>query len=658
VSTRLLRSGILFAACLVGIQLAGSLSPGGLNWGFHFLGFLPGWFTLLYLAAAAASALYVLKGNVESHLARASLFFSEKPSRFLGIVLAVFLLLAAVLRVSVPLLGDSFYLVRNYAESMRGVAPLYPRNEPLATYYFSLLLNARPISTFDQFMTTFFIADVLLGIGFIVNSFFIVRNLFQDPRCQLLSFLLILAVPYMQLFLGYVETYSVVLFALSLYVLTAVLNLREKISFPAVTLAFLLLSLVHYLTLLTLPSLLYLAYLEYRHHGMRRVLTGFGSAALILMVLLIIVDFDVSQFSASVPHHHYLSISEPADTFDAESQAYTLFSPFHAVDLSNYFILMSPVALPLLIAAIVRDRRSPLRSPAGTLFVLAVVPVVSFLFIVKFDLGAAMDWDVFAPYFFLTVLLAAVLFLEHLTAEGTRLVLLMILVSFLTSLIYFSLNSTSKACVRRFTALIDLRTVSHSALYGASRHLADYYHQVQDRPGAVETWRRFIELDPSDPRGHRNLITNLGMGGDPYRGQIRAAYDQWLAVDTGSIELRKEFWDFCIHTGNDYFNNGVLDEARACYSKAIQLRPDEAKAYNNLGSVYARQGSRDTAIELYRTALDLRPEYPEAMFNLGTVYGEKGDTVQSRRLLALAATLKNDEKKRLPLDTTAGHSHE
>ena len=649
---RSLGTGIVFAGCLVGLHLAGSFIPGSLNWGFHFLGFLPGWFTLLYAAAAAASAFYVLKGNVDLHLARASTFLSEKPLQFLGLALAAFVVLAAALRVTVPLLGDSFYLVKNYSESLRGMTPLYPRNEPLSTYYFALLLNARHISTFAQFMTTFFIADMLLGIGFIIISFFIVRNLFPDPGCQLLSFLLILAVPYMQLFLGYVETYSVVLFALSLYVLTAVFYLRGKISFPAVPLSFLLLSLVHYLTLLALPSLLYLAYREYRHDGMRRVLIGFGSAALIVVILLILVDFDVSQFSASVPHHHYLSISAPAGTADAESQAYALFSPFHAADLSNYIILMSPLVLLLPIAAIIRDRQSLLRSPAGTLFLLAIVPIALFLFVVKFDLGAAKDWDVFAPYFFLAALLAASLLPAHLQAGGARFVFLMILVSFLNSFVYYSLNSTSEACIRRYTTLIDPRTVSHVSLYVASRHLAEYYHQVNDRPGAVETWRRFIGFDPGDPRGHRNLITNLNMGGDQYRGQIRPAYERWLAVDTGNIGLRKEFCNFCIDAGNDYFKKGLLNEARSYYSKAVELRPDYANAYNNLGSVYAQQGSRDTAIELYRRALDLRPEYPEAIFNLGTVYSEKGDTAQARRLLALASTLMNAEKKKIPDDTT------
>ncbi|HYQ87987.1 MAG TPA: tetratricopeptide repeat protein [Bacteroidota bacterium] len=662
---RFLPVALVFSALLAVIHLLALFFPSALNWGFHFLAFLPPFVALLYVLAAVAGCFGALSGRAERWVASASDFLMKRPLQSLSLILTLFVVSAAAFRISAPLLGDSFYLVRNYSESLRGVAPLYARNEPLATYYFALLLNARHVSTFGGFMTTFFVADLLLGIGFIVNAFVVLRKVLSDSRCQLLALLLVLVVPYMQVFFGYVETYSVVLFTLSLYILACVLNLKGKAPFPLVPLSFLLLALVHYLSILTLPSLLYVAYREYRHRGLRPLLIGFGGAAAVFLALLVGVNFDVSQFSSAVPHHHYLSISTPQDAADAESQAYTLISPFHAVDLANYLVLMSPGVFLLLIFAAVRDKLSVPGSPVQRLLLLAAAPVFSFLLIVKFDLGAAKDWDVFAPYFFLPALLAGISFLDRPQPASMKIASLVIVISALNSLVYVDLNSTKEASIRRYLSLSDPRTFSHLSQYAFSLHLSQYYHQVQNRPGAVDVWKRFIASDPSDGRGYRNLITNLGMEIDLsrapehavpalIRGQIRDTYERWLIADSTNDALKTEFTRFCIDAGNESFNDGRPDDARSYYSLAIKAQPDNANAYNNLGSVYAQEGKRDRAVELYRKALGLRPEYPEALINLGNLYAELGDSARSRELLARASRLMKAEPQQLSADTTGG----
>jgi tetratricopeptide (TPR) repeat protein len=661
---RLLPAALVFSALLVVLHLLALFSPSALNWGFHFLAFLPPFVVLLYVSAAIAGCFGALSGHGERWVGSASNFLFRRPLQFLSVILIAFVVSAAAFRITVPLLGDSFYLVRNYSESLQGIAPLYARNEPLATYYFALLLNARHVSTFGGFMATFFIAELLLGIGFIINAFVIIRAVLSDSKSQLLALLLVLVVPYIQVFFGYVETYSVVLFTLSLYILACVLSLKGKAPFPLVPLSFLLLALVHYLSILSLPSLLYAAYREYRHRGFRPVLIGFGCAAAVFLALLVGVNFDVSQFSSAVPHHHYLSISKPEDAADAESQAYTLFSPFHALDLANYLILMSPGVFLLLIFAAVRDKFSVPGSPVQRLLFLAIAPVFSFLLIVKFDLGAAKDWDVFAPYFFLTTLLAGISFLEPFKPGSAKITLLVLVISALNSLLYVGLNSTKQASIRRYMSLADPRTVSHLSRYAFSLHLSQYDHQVGNSPGALDIWKRYITSDPSDGRGYRNLITNLGMEIDLPRGpepavpahvpeQIRDTYERWLTVDSTNDALRTEFTRFCIDAGNDSFHKERLDEAESYYSLAIRTQPDNANAYNNLGSVYAQEGKRDRAVELYRKALGLRPEYAEALYNLGNLYAEQGDSAQSRQLLAHAARLMKTDQQHFPADTIA-----
>ena len=255
-----LRQAIGYSLALTGLHLIGCAFPGSLNWGFHFLGFLPAWHCALYIAAVILTILFVVKGTSDQLIAAIAHRMAQRPLRFFFVIVFLFVTCGVVFRIHIPLLGDGFYLVRNYVEAYRGIAPLYPRDEPLATYYFSAILGATGTSTFQQFLNAFLIGDLLLAIGFLINVFMIVRTLFVSGVARLLAVCFLLSPAYMQLFFGYVETYAVVLFALSFYINISVLYLYDKISFSPVPFSFLLTTLTHYLALLLLPSLLLLTY--------------------------------------------------------------------------------------------------------------------------------------------------------------------------------------------------------------------------------------------------------------------------------------------------------------------------------------------------------------------------------------------------------------
>ena len=64
-------------------------------------------------------------------------------------------------------------------------------------------------------------------------------------------------------------------------------------------------------------------------------------------------------------------------------------------------------------------------------------------------------------------------------------------------------------------------------------------------------------------------------------------------------------------------DQGKLDEAIACYRRALELKPDYAVAHNNLGNALKDQGKLDEAAACYRRALELKPDYAAAHNNLG-----------------------------------------
>ena len=70
---------------------------------------------------------------------------------------------------------------------------------------------------------------------------------------------------------------------------------------------------------------------------------------------------------------------------------------------------------------------------------------------------------------------------------------------------------------------------------------------------------------------------------------------------------------------------GKLNEASACYQRALQLRPNYAEAYHNLGNVCRELGQPDNAIACYRRALQLKPDNADAHFALGVALLLAGD---------------------------------
>jgi tetratricopeptide (TPR) repeat protein len=74
-----------------------------------------------------------------------------------------------------------------------------------------------------------------------------------------------------------------------------------------------------------------------------------------------------------------------------------------------------------------------------------------------------------------------------------------------------------------------------------------------------------------------------------------------------------------------------LDQAEACYRKAIEYTPDEALGYFNLAGVLKQKGDRQGAIEAYTAAIQRLPALTEAHEQLALLYDAEGDTTMAFR---------------------------
>jgi tetratricopeptide (TPR) repeat protein len=93
--------------------------------------------------------------------------------------------------------------------------------------------------------------------------------------------------------------------------------------------------------------------------------------------------------------------------------------------------------------------------------------------------------------------------------------------------------------------------------------------------------------------------------------------------------------------GNALCDHGRLDEAVACYRRALALNGEFAEAHNNLGNALLDLGRLDEAVDSYRRTLELKPGYAEAHGNLGNALrglGRLDEAVASyRRAVELSA---------------------
>ena len=101
--------------------------------------------------------------------------------------------------------------------------------------------------------------------------------------------------------------------------------------------------------------------------------------------------------------------------------------------------------------------------------------------------------------------------------------------------------------------------------------------------------------------------------------------DEALKAYSRAIELSPNNAKAYNNRGVAYRKKGKLDLAVKDYTKAIKLNPDDANAYSNRGNVYREKGEFNRAIDDTNTAIELNPNCTEAYNNRGAAYGAKGD---------------------------------
>ncbi len=91
--------------------------------------------------------------------------------------------------------------------------------------------------------------------------------------------------------------------------------------------------------------------------------------------------------------------------------------------------------------------------------------------------------------------------------------------------------------------------------------------------------------------------------------------------------------------GFQHFANDRLDEAIACYRRALEASPELAIAWNGLSMAYRQKGELDDAIEAARKLIELEPDDPLSHTNLSILFQNKGMIPEAEDESAIAMRL-------------------
>ena len=619
---RFLVATISLSVFILGLQIIGYVAPNVFSWGFHSFAFLPTTFIIFYLFITGIAIFLVSNGLFEKPLEWFSIKFALNPVLFLSLVVCVFICAALAFRVQVPLLGDGFVIINIFDNIFRGIHPLtelFP--EPLSLIFFYGCVKILGTTIFPDILTAFLIGEITLGIGFIITTFFISRNIIDNPRIQFLSFVYISTAPYMQLFFGYVETYALVLFLLSIFTLISVLVLKGKIPFYLILPVFTILVYAHFLSLMLGFAICYLCFLEYKRHGIKQILIGVLISVGITLLGLFLLHFDVNRLSRNISHAPYLSFRQINDGY----QPYTVFSHYHLIDLFNIIVLLSPFSFFLITLSIIAENRVVFKSIVIKFLLFCVIPIIFFLIIIKYDLGAVKDWDISASYFFVINLVAIVMFITAQIANKEKILFLTMTMTVLTSFPWFYLNSTIEPNINRIKTIMDQRTMAREGFYQSTFHLSMYYFHTKNIDKMVEVWNQYVQRYPNDGKGYEKLAKSYWELGITGYDKIDMAFEQWLKIDPENINISKQHANFCIVAGNAEMNLNNLGKAAKHFQRAIQLDSSLPGSYNNLGNIYIMKNELDSAAMLFLKAIQMDSNYTRGYKNLADIYLRKNN---------------------------------
>ncbi|MCZ7556057.1 MAG: hypothetical protein M5R41_06620 [Bacteroidia bacterium] len=542
------------------LRIGAAFIPHERVWGLHALAYLPLWTTVLFAALGIFAATPMF---YSAFLAAAKSMRADAPP----VTRALWLLLPVVgggalfwfLRMETFFLGDgAVYLAEifrymngaTFAEDVlysNGSAPLTGRLMALfATVAHRFVSESGQSTVYSQ--SAFWISGVLAGMLYVGVSVAAARALFRAAEARFALLFLFLFTPAVLFFFGYVEYYTLVFTAGLAYFSTLALAMRGRIGILWPVALFVLMSALHLMALLALPSLLLLIVHRYGGEGGRRLLTPRNIAVLLGVFFAAGIALYLLSGAAFEGSRVLLALTDFGQ--EGAVQRYTLLSSWHLIDVLNEVLLLGGPVLLLLPAICWRDR---LRDAEVLIATVNLALFSALLFAGYTCFGMARDWDVNALWSLTLIFTVVAGFRDTRVAELRYRFYLASGAAFAAVLPWLAVNLTTDSAVARFRdvmALDDRHVTGDFALNGYE-HLRKHYRTIEDTDGVLWAVEKKIDMVGyrSDYSAYLSTVMQLTdparvrRGFDFATGRLRAALQDMndRGVDTVYAGHKQDF---------------------------------------------------------------------------------------------------------------------
>lgn len=633
------------AVVIVAIHAYAAFNPTALNWGIHHLGFFPLELRLTWLALAAVLLLPPVT-RVLVHWLQGVISALGKMNTILLYALTSIGAITVfwIFRSKLYLLGDGLLDLRAIDRAPLPVRDGYFEREPLAgtVHWFVHQFVLKPLGIGAPEMA-YVLVSITCGAVFIVFLVRLAQLLTSMPleRALIVGFILFSGIA--QFFFGYVENYTVLAVTMLGYFIAAVSYLQRRTPLIVPSLVFAIMLALQAGVIALGPSLLYLYYLEFRSNRVRAGIAGVVTIVAVVGILML-CGYSVEALSRVVLMRGSASGTHilPLTTIGADSQAYTLFSFWHLVDIVNEQLIVAPFGLLLVMVGWWANRKKQLavsssdgtrlgkeetqpdkrsggqkakrhihleRSELTIFLVIAALVALALTVIFNCEIGASRDWDVMGVYQLPMMVLAV--YLVTMSGEVQKAVVPVVVgviaLTFWHTIPWIGVDAEKEMAFTRFECLRDRRLWSQHAGYYALRSLT-YELSGNNQVGrALAACEAYISEYPMDVRGYVYEANAYYQRGEKEKefSVLRRAFQSNMCDYSGLI-----------HLGNHFLERANLDSAVLVWQRAIEVDSNGFEAYNNLGALYLQKhdyhsasyylnaaSQRDTSsskIEIYR----------------------------------------------------------
>jgi len=155
-------------------------------------------------------------------------------------------------------------------------------------------------------------------------------------------------------------------------------------------------------------------------------------------------------------------------------------------------------------------------------------------------------------------------------------------------------------------------------------------YKTGDMTGALASFERAVDANPTDPEALNNLAQVLERGG-------RAS--EAIPLFRRAVALDPDRWSYHFNLAHAISRTGDWNGAIAEYREADRLFPDDHVTLFNLGLALQKTGNHAGAIESLARAVALAPDEPDFLLALGQSYLAAGHPEDGRRTLEQYLTL-------------------